>query len=49
MTDKKNEWEIDNPEDYFSVETEVLTAGVQKSDALVGQMLDGRFLIRHLS
>ena len=45
MTDKKEEWEIDGSKDYLSVETELLTAGFQKSDALVGQMLDGRFLI----
>ncbi len=45
MTDKKEGWEIDNSQDYFSIETELITADFQKSDALIGQMLDGRFLI----
>ena len=44
MTDKKNERE-DYSKEQLSVETEVNTVDFQKSDALVGQRLDGRFLI----
>lgn len=45
MTDKRNERQEDYSEDRLSVETEVITVDFQKSDALVGQRLDGRFLI----
>ncbi len=45
MTDKKNERKEDYSKDRLSVETEVNTVDFQKSDALVGQRLDGRFLI----
>ena len=45
MTDKKQEWEIGNSRENLSVETELITADFQKPDALVGQMLEGRFLI----
>lgn len=45
MTDKKQEWEIDSSKKYFSVETELITTDFRKPDTLVGQTLEGRFLI----
>ncbi|HEX8735372.1 MAG TPA: serine/threonine-protein kinase [Pyrinomonadaceae bacterium] len=45
MTAKKNEWEGDISRAQLSVETEIITVDFQKSDAIVGQTLDGRFLI----
>ncbi len=45
MSDKKSERELNNSYNPLSVETEVITIDFLKSDALVGQILDGRFLI----
>lgn len=44
MNYKRGEKE-DYPTDQFSVDTEIITIDFQKSEALVGQRLDGRFLI----
>ena len=45
MTAKKNEWEGDNSKAQLSIETEIITVDFRKSGAIVGQTLDGRFLI----
>ena len=45
MTDKKEEWEIGYSKEHPPIESEAIAADFQKSETLVGQMLDGRFLI----
>ncbi len=45
MTDKKNEWEIGDLQENPVKLNEVKTVNFQQSNTLVGQMLDGRFLI----
>lgn len=45
MTNNNFEPDLNNSYDQLSVETEGITVNFQKSDALVGQVLDGRFLI----
>ncbi len=45
MNDKKIERQLNDSQDQLSVETEAMTVDFEKLDTLVGQMLDGRFLI----
>ena len=45
MSDKQSKRQSGDSDDPLSVETEVITIDFLKSDALVGQVLDGRFLI----
>lgn len=47
MTDKKqDEGEIIHPKSHPPVDSEAVTPRFDKSDAMVGQMLDGRFLVK---
>jgi serine/threonine-protein kinase len=46
MTDKKDEGEIDATKPFTPAETVELTSKLVASDAMVGQMLDNRFLIK---
>lgn len=46
MTEKKHEGEADQTKPYTPAETAALTSKIVSSDAMVGQMLDGRFLIK---
>ncbi len=45
MTDKKEEWELGFSKAHPPIDVEKTTEDFSKSDMLVGQTLDGRFLI----